>query len=301
VKTIPKPVKWSGGDIKILGDNTICTNSRNIFYTVNSSANIDVNGIVWNMRSQDGSVLLDSITRPGILVSFDAPGNYRLKLNGDFQLNETETCTIFDSIDIIVGGNNDIKDDSRHIILWPGNIFTVNDDASDNYCYQWGYVDKASDRPIVIEGATDKFFYEDENLSILPNGVLEARAYFVMVYGNGQNCNPNDAFSGCYDVIFYNEDNIFRLDESGKDDFSISCYPNPSQGIFNVDLKGSYKGKYRLRVINSVGQVIRTKTINKEFLLSKNNINLTHAGSGLYYLEITNEFGERTIEKLVKS
>jgi len=70
------------------------------------------------------------------------------------------------------------------------------------------------------------------------------------------------------------------------DKWSVNVYPNPNNGIFDVQLQTVRKQAVNLTVINALGKVV----YNAEQLMgSKNasvNINLSHLNSGVYYLQV---------------
>ena len=76
------------------------------------------------------------------------------------------------------------------------------------------------------------------------------------------------------DVEFYNL-GALRVSES----FILDIYPNPSEGIFNLDLNGT--SFVEIRILNSIGQEI------KEFTTSKNTlIDLSNNAKGIYSILI---------------
>ncbi|MCG8410211.1 MAG: T9SS type A sorting domain-containing protein, partial [Bacteroidales bacterium] len=73
---------------------------------------------------------------------------------------------------------------------------------------------------------------------------------------------------------------------------NINVYPNPSSGIFNVDLGGL--SDCNLSVFNSVGAMVAQVTVINSFAI----IDIAEMKPGVYYLHITNEDSVR-IEKIV--
>lgn len=67
---------------------------------------------------------------------------------------------------------------------------------------------------------------------------------------------------------------------------SIKIKPNPSSGIFDVEIEYCKRTEVNILLINAMGKII----LNSDFLLNYTrliNINLTHNGSGLYILLLT--------------
>ena len=62
---------------------------------------------------------------------------------------------------------------------------------------------------------------------------------------------------------------------------SLNVYPNPSEGIFNLQCTSYTEGEdYKLNVYNSLGQLITTSAFS-------NRLDLGQFPSGLYYITLT--------------
>lgn len=72
----------------------------------------------------------------------------------------------------------------------------------------------------------------------------------------------------------------------------IAVYPNPSNGIFTIDI--SVVGKMEICVYNSIGEQIIQKSLN-----SNTNLDLSRFSDGIYFLHLSNEKNTKTI-KLIK-
>lgn len=66
---------------------------------------------------------------------------------------------------------------------------------------------------------------------------------------------------------------------------SFSLYPNPSKGIFAIQLNQQTYGNFSIRVYNQVGQTIQTITNVSSFPLE---INLENTTNGIYFIELNN-------------
>ena len=74
----------------------------------------------------------------------------------------------------------------------------------------------------------------------------------------------------------------------------LSVYPNPSNGILNVNIKSEGNEKYNLTIYNSIGQVVESKVINT----SQTQVNLEE--KGIYFVTILNSNGEQvSVEKVI--
>lgn len=75
---------------------------------------------------------------------------------------------------------------------------------------------------------------------------------------------------------------------------SITIYPNPSEGLFNIDFKGYDEQKFDITIHNTLGQLIYQGTVTPE---NTNQIDLTRFESGSYYITLFSS--SKTINKVV--
>ena len=106
------------------------------------------------------------------------------------------------------------------------------------------------------------------------NAFIDHPEWVEYVWGDSQG-------NGCSDV------NVSEKDTNGK----IEIYPNPSNGVVNVNYNPSLKGD--IVVINAQGQVAKTQALNT-------TINLGQLEKGLYIISIVDENGQTlTMERIV--
>lgn len=77
---------------------------------------------------------------------------------------------------------------------------------------------------------------------------------------------------------------------------NVDVYPNPSKGIFNVNLDNSFN-EAELKVYNVTGQIVYTMSVNN----SKGSVvlDLSHLQKGVYYLNITSGNSKANKELLI--
>ncbi|HEY8660013.1 MAG TPA: T9SS type A sorting domain-containing protein [Hanamia sp.] len=83
----------------------------------------------------------------------------------------------------------------------------------------------------------------------------------------------------------------------GKGKTSISVYPNPvTGGIINLQLINQPAGNYKVRLLNSLGQVIAAKEINHRGGSSSQSVSFNkYTLQGIYHLEVVNPVGEKNV------
>lgn len=75
---------------------------------------------------------------------------------------------------------------------------------------------------------------------------------------------------------------------------SISIYPNPSEGIFNIDFKGYDESKFDITIYNALGQLIHKGSVTPQ---NTNQIDLTRFEAGSYFITLQN--ANETINKII--
>lgn len=77
---------------------------------------------------------------------------------------------------------------------------------------------------------------------------------------------------------------------------NISFYPNPNQGILNIELNRGKYSEIKLEIINSMGQVVLVETISS----AQASINIQHLSSGLYMIKAFHKNEIIDIERILK-
>jgi len=90
--------------------------------------------------------------------------------------------------------------------------------------------------------------------------------------------------------------NTFLGNEDMKLEDAVNVYPNPSTGKFNVAYSLNNNEPLNVVVVNSVGATVAQTTLGGGFGMGE--LDLTHAGSGVYFVRMTNG-GQTTMKKIV--
>lgn len=78
----------------------------------------------------------------------------------------------------------------------------------------------------------------------------------------------------------------------------VKVFPNPNEGIFNVEIRGNEMGEYNVRLINPLGQTLYDRKWNKDAQVFNGEINVNKLPTGNYYLIINSE-QESLVKKVV--
>jgi|AntAceMinimDraft_17_1070374.scaffolds.fasta_scaffold02153_6 hypothetical protein len=84
------------------------------------------------------------------------------------------------------------------------------------------------------------------------------------------------------------------INENSSSTSNIFIYPNPTNGIINI--KNPYKIHATIEILNSVGQIIFSKQLNKTINIQK--IDLSGYSEEIYLLKIHNNHNMK-VEKLI--
>lgn len=85
---------------------------------------------------------------------------------------------------------------------------------------------------------------------------------------------------------------------NSDDDFanSIRVYPNPSNGIFQLEMMLNNQGNSKIEVIDLLGCVVYSKSISNVTGEFKTTIDLNDQSKGIYFVSISNESSRKTIK-----
>lgn len=81
-------------------------------------------------------------------------------------------------------------------------------------------------------------------------------------------------------------------------DGSVSLFPNPNNGNFQLALEGVEAGMYTLNVKNVVGQSVFVKNINVASNHTE-DVQISNLSKGIYFMEIENNAGEKSVVNFV--
>ena len=125
------------------------------------------------------------------------------------------------------------------------------------------------------------------------------RTYFYWVGAyvqDGQNTNYGD-FAGPIRVDI--PELVTSLNNLEDYTELIRLYPNPAENQLRITFKNDQYGVVQLRVVNALGQIQYSRSLDKQQLVAEEAINVAGWQSGVYFVEIVQE-NSRSIQRLVK-
>jgi hypothetical protein len=77
---------------------------------------------------------------------------------------------------------------------------------------------------------------------------------------------------------------------------NVLVYPNPTEGVLNVELGMLNDKTVKIQIINSLGEVVLSSPLGYD---KRGAYNIQHFPSGIYFVKISSEEGSRVV-KVVK-
>jgi hypothetical protein len=126
------------------------------------------------------------------------------------------------------------------------------------------------------------------NYKFLVENLTPGRRYGFAIATNCTECEPSSGIRTPYSptVIFTSAANKDKLDIEPSEALSLSLYPNPNNGVFELDIQNAFAQELTLSVLDLQGKTIwqEQKIANGNFL--KETIALEHLPAGVYVLEV---------------
>lgn len=107
--------------------------------------------------------------------------------------------------------------------------------------------------------------------------------------------NPTDNVSL---VVFYQVGAASIFDWTLEADHFMA-YPNPTQGILNVDFPGAINQEVSVKLISITGQTVFEEQL--QYGQTSTQIDLSRKSKGYYFLEIKDQFGHAARKKIIKT
>jgi hypothetical protein len=86
------------------------------------------------------------------------------------------------------------------------------------------------------------------------------------------------------------------VNENKDDEQNGSVFPNPTNGILNIDLEILNEGKAMIQILNSLGEVLNTEHVS----IQNPTLNIEQLPNGIYFLKITGNNNTNITKKIIK-
>lgn len=175
---------------------------------------------------------------------------------------------------------------SDHVATWTsksgGNLVDVTSGATStvftSQTFTWNGTNAS--RVVVADGA-----YRVAVLITWGHGTSTAIRYFPFVKGPSLD-SQTPASDTNFTNISLNSSFLGVTDFSSKPEVSI--YPNPTNGVFNMDLKNDINN---IKVINILGKVVYNEKVTQDATGTTKKVDLSNLVNGLYIVSVTNDNG----------
>lgn len=224
----------------------------------------------------------DSIVRPadGILAIFDA--NEKVQVDGADarkMSNFGENMSINNHGDLLAIEKRPLfNQDTLHI----------NTTGLTNRLYSLRF------NPSQFQNASSALLIDHYTHSTQSIPLQSVSEYAFTIDANAQSKGPNR-----FDVVF--EQAALQI-ATTKKLMAIELYPNPvSEGVINISMHQQKEGNYTVSIVNALGAEIQKENWHHSNGDQIHSINVNKLASGIYYLKISNEFGDQSMHKFIQS
>ncbi len=238
----------------------VCKNQQELFYSLeHKSSDYSYDWIITK-----GTILTDH-TKTGVFITWDnTSGVDTIFIK---QTNKETGCFNYMTLPITLKETQ--APSITEIIRKSNSNILVSRDSSIGIQYQWGYINKQTKEAVDIPNANLRYV-------LLPHTFDTASyVYYLKTW-----------FAECYTTTYYNFDPL-TLGVSKKNLLNLKVFPNPTQGLFNID--GIKLSDAEVSCFDVLGNKIDV-LINEEL----NSIEFNnHQTSGIYLLLISTSQGNR--------
>lgn len=275
---------------------TLCKNETGYFIRLSGNTGMPVE---WKIGHDTTNWL---ITVPTSLQNFEIKADeigtwfYRVVVKSGVCASKTAT---FSPITIVPGpdiGNSDIalvakagsnyhEQDSIFLIC-KGCISKDPNPDSAKFTYNWGYFDADSvPHPAdpLLDGKQFYVFKKDLNFR-----------YYYLDVTDKSGATDNASIEKCIVTAKY------YIPKSGPlMVYSIQIYPNPSNGIFTIELNSDFFGMATIKIYDLVGKEQQQFEIEKKQPVMQIPFNIGNLTKGVYLVEASLASGERLVKKIL--
>ncbi len=238
----------------------VCKNQQELFYSLeHKSSDYSYDWIITK-----GTILTDH-TKTGVFITWDnTSGVDTIFIK---QTNKETGCFNYMTLPITLKETQ--APSITEIIRKSNSNILVSRDSSIGIQYQWGYINKQTKEAVDIPNANLRYV-------LLPHTFDTASyVYYLKTW-----------FAECYTTTYYNFDPL-TLGVSKKNLLNLKVFPNPTQGLFNID--GIKLSDAEVSCFDVLGNKIDV-LINEEL----NSIEFNnHQTSGIYLLLISTPQGNK--------
>ena len=212
-----------------------------------------------------------------------SPYNYDWSIDGTGDTDDPQDLTngVVGVFSVAVIDNNGCTDFTTGVISGPPNLVltatTTDESISGN-----GAID------LTVNGGSGPFTYSWSNGASSEDPTsLSSGSYNVIV---------TDA-NGCTATLTVFVGSVVGINEVAIE-MGLMIYPNPTDGIFNVEFS-NYSGDVQFEIVDLAGKIVY-KDVKNVNIGEPINFNIQNVESGVYFLRLENEFDKASIRIIKK-
>ena len=175
--------------------------------------------------------------------------------------------------------------------LLDNKIYTI---GGTNYTGTSGFVVNAFE---IFDPATNSF------ITPVTTGALSKHNYPAVEVVNNKIyvLGGSTGYAGSYDVNeIYNPSSV-NINNEVNSEYGIQVFPNPTQGILNVECSMVNGKDIKIQVLNSLGQIVMEENAIQHSLPIAIGINIQHLPDGLYLVKVLNNNTLIATQKIIKN
>jgi hypothetical protein len=149
-----------------------------------------------------------------------------------------------------------------------GGIFDIVLDKTNNYLYIPGITSGADpvEFGLISINLTTEMVYTPESAYVFPAGEYLFPSFsFIPATGKimliGISTTPSDYFNGTNQTYLLKPEYTVGVQQLNNTNATVTCYPNPSNGLLHIVMQGLEPDNYLLQIIDMQGKVVFAETI----------------------------------------
>ena len=143
-----------------------------------------------------------------------------------------------------------------------------------------------------IKSVVDEYYENYEHI-IIDGGSTDKT---IKIRINGTTGNGGNGWQSDMAIDDFGIDDHVSMEEESELNNSISIYPNPSTGEFNISINNPSISNANLEVFDVYGRLVYSKNVSSKM----NSINLSEFSSGVYTVKISAN-SQVSIKRIIKN
>jgi len=196
---------------------------------------------------------------------------------GDASGNSEDSWVIYDMNNDIVAQRTDALISTTYrdtVVLNPGSYKFVLTDAGCDGLQWWAFSGS---------GITSGFLY-----------VKKLTGTYLNLNGYSYSGTYRDDF-GCGVTQYFRINESLAINDLNKESISLQAYPNPANGVVNVDIANDGQVSGQLSILDELGRVLQTTAINSR----QTQLDVSGLANGLYTVQFNSGNGNKLTTRIV--